>query len=36
MGRDVLTVLFDDPFAVMNTIGLIGFAFVGLSRAIRR
>lgn len=35
MGQDLLAVLFGDPFAVMNTIGLIAFAFVGSSKAIR-
>ncbi|WP_128906636.1 trimeric intracellular cation channel family protein [Halorubrum amylolyticum] len=29
------TVLFGDPFAVMNTIGLVAFALVGSSKAIR-
>ncbi|MWV64907.1 trimeric intracellular cation channel family protein [Halorubrum sp. JWXQ-INN 858] len=35
MSQDVITVLFGDPFAVMNTIGLIAFALVGSSKAIR-
>lgn len=35
MGQQLLAVLFGDPFAVMNTIGLIAFAFVGSSKAIR-
>ncbi|WP_101298309.1 trimeric intracellular cation channel family protein [Halegenticoccus soli] len=35
MIRDLITVLFGDPFAVMNTIGLIAFAFVGSTKAIR-
>lgn len=35
MEQNLLTVLFGDPFAVMNTIGLIAFAFVGSSKAIR-
>lgn len=35
MVENVLAVLFGDPFAVMNTIGLIAFAFVGSSKAIR-
>ena len=35
MDQDLLAVLFGDPFAVMNTIGLIAFAFVGSSKAIR-
>jgi uncharacterized membrane protein YeiH len=30
------SVLFGDPFAVMNTIGLIAFAFVGSAKAIRK
>jgi len=32
---DVITVLFGDPFAVMNTIGLVAFALVGSAKAIR-
>nr|WP_049904353.1 TRIC cation channel family protein [Natrialba asiatica] len=35
MSRDVITLLFGDPFAVMNTIGLVAFALVGSSKAIR-
>lgn len=35
MGQELLEVLFGDPFAVMNTVGLIAFAFVGSSKAIR-
>lgn len=35
MRQDVITILFGDPFAVMNTIGLLAFAFVGASKAIR-
>lgn len=35
MDQDLLAVLFGDPFAVMNTIGLIAFAFVGSSKTIR-
>jgi len=35
MGQSLLTVLFGDPFAAMNTIGLIAFALVGSSKAIR-
>ncbi|WP_222914182.1 TRIC cation channel family protein [Natrinema sp. SYSU A 869] len=35
MGQDLLGVLFGDPFAVMNTIGLLAFALVGSSKAIR-
>lgn len=31
----LFTVLFGDPFAVMNTIGLVAFALVGSSKAIR-
>ena len=30
-----MTVLFGDPFAVMNTIGLVAFALVGAAKAIR-
>lgn len=33
--RDLLSVLLGDPFAVMNTIGLVAFALVGSSKAIR-
>lgn len=35
MGENILAVLFGGPFAVMNTIGLIAFALVGSSKAIR-
>jgi len=35
VSQDVVAVLFGDPFAVMNTIGLIAFALVGSSKAIR-
>ncbi|ELY98685.1 hypothetical protein C482_11425 [Natrialba chahannaoensis JCM 10990] len=35
MSQDAITVLFGDPFAVMNTIGLVAFALVGSSKAIR-
>ncbi|WP_424005695.1 trimeric intracellular cation channel family protein (plasmid) [Haloarcula salina] len=35
MEQELYNVLFGDPFAVMNTIGLIAFAFVGSSKAIR-
>ena len=35
MSQDILGILFGDPFAVMNTIGLIAFALVGSSKAIR-
>lgn len=35
MSQDVITILFGDPFAIMNTIGLVAFAFVGASKAIR-
>ncbi|MDJ1432444.1 TRIC cation channel family protein [Halostagnicola sp. A-GB9-2] len=34
MSQDALAVLFGDPFAVMNTIGLVAFALVGSSKAI--
>jgi uncharacterized membrane protein YeiH len=33
--RDVLAIVAGDPFAVMNTVGLIAFALVGSSKAIR-
>ena len=33
--QDLLTTLFGDPFAVMNTIGLVAFALVGSTKAIR-
>ena len=35
MTAELWTVLFDDPFAVMNTVGLVAFAFVGASKAVR-
>ena len=35
MVENLLATLFGDPFAVMNTIGLVAFAFVGSSKAIR-
>jgi uncharacterized membrane protein YeiH len=35
MDQNLLAVLFGDPFAVMNTVGLIAFALVGSSEAIR-
>jgi len=35
MDQVLFAVLFGDPFAVMNTIGLIAFALVGSSKAIR-
>jgi uncharacterized membrane protein YeiH len=35
VSQDVIVTLFGDPFAVMNTIGLVAFAFVGSSKAIR-
>lgn len=35
MGQSLLAVLFGGPFAVMNTIGLVAFALVGSSKAIR-
>ena len=33
--QDLLATLFGDPFAVMNTIGLVAFALVGATKAIR-
>ena len=35
MAQDLIAVLFGDPFAVMNTIGLVAFALVGSVKAIR-
>ncbi|SMO42394.1 Uncharacterized membrane protein YeiH [Halorubrum cibi] len=35
MSRGLLVALFGDPFAVMNTIGLVAFALVGSTKAIR-
>lgn len=35
VAQDLITVLFGDPFAVMNTIGLVAFALVGSAKAIR-
>ncbi|AGB37310.1 putative membrane protein [Natronococcus occultus SP4] len=35
MTQELIGVLFGDPFAVMNTIGLVAFALVGSSKAIR-
>ncbi len=35
MSSTLVTVLFGDPFAVVNTIGLVAFALVGASKAIR-
>lgn len=35
MSQDLIAVLFGDPFAAMNTIGLVAFALVGSSKAIR-
>lgn len=35
MVQDLVTVLFGDPFAAMNTIGLVAFALVGSAKAIR-
>ncbi|APW99282.1 hypothetical protein CHINAEXTREME_16550 [Halobiforma lacisalsi AJ5] len=35
MIREFVAVAFGDPFAVMNTVGLIAFALVGSSKAIR-
>lgn len=34
MVQELLAPVFDDPFAVMNAIGLVAFAFVGASKAI--
>nr|WP_203227820.1 TRIC cation channel family protein [Halobellus captivus] len=35
MSRELLVTLFGDPFAVMNTVGLVAFALVGSTKAIR-
>jgi len=35
MTGGVLATLFGDPFAVMNTVGLVAFALVGASKAVR-
>jgi len=35
VSQDVVAALFGDPFAVMNTVGLVAFALVGASKAIR-
>lgn len=35
MIRHLITALFGDPFAVMNTVGLVAFALVGSAKAIR-
>ncbi|QKG94056.1 TRIC cation channel family protein [Halorubrum salinarum] len=35
MTGGVLAALFGDPFAVMNTVGLVAFALVGASKAVR-
>jgi uncharacterized membrane protein YeiH len=35
VGQGIISILFGDPFAVMNTIGLVAFALVGSSKAIR-
>ena len=35
MNPDLISVLFDNPFAIMNAIGLIAFALVGSAKAIR-
>jgi len=35
VSQDVLATLFGDPFAAMNTVGLVAFALVGASKAIR-
>jgi len=35
VSQSLISVLFGDPFAVMNTVGLVAFALVGSSKAIR-
>ncbi|QLG27646.1 TRIC cation channel family protein [Halorarum halophilum] len=35
MTQEIVDALFGDPFAVMNTIGLVAFALVGATKAIR-
>lgn len=35
MSQEVIAILVGDPFAIVNTIGLVAFAFVGSSKAIR-
>ncbi|MFC4249093.1 trimeric intracellular cation channel family protein [Natribaculum luteum] len=35
MSQDFVAILFGDPFAIMNTIGLVAFALVGSSKAVR-
>ena len=35
MSQAIIATLLGDPFAVMNTVGLVAFAFVGSSKAIR-
>ncbi len=35
MTQELIEVLFGDPFAVMNTIGLVAFALVGAAKGIR-
>lgn len=35
MSPDIVAILFGGPFALMNTIGLVAFALVGSSKAIR-
>lgn len=35
MSQNLIQTLFGDPFAVMNTVGLVAFALVGASKAIR-
>ena len=35
MRQEIIQLLFGDPFAVMNTIGLVAFALVGAAKAIR-
>ncbi len=36
MAQDILGALFGGPFAVMNTVGLVAFALVGATKAIRK
>ncbi len=35
MTQNLVSVLFGDAFAVMNTIGLVAFALVGSAKAVR-
>ncbi|OYR78253.1 hypothetical protein DJ84_21210, partial [Halorubrum ezzemoulense] len=35
MTGGILSLLFGDPFAAMNTVGLVAFALVGASKAVR-